>query len=290
MTRTASQGFNKFLSNITPSAAERSKASSHRAAIEAKLDAKFGIYRMFETGSFKHGTGVSIYSDVDYFVSLKTSRPTLGSSALTSVRSALLERFPTTYIHTSKPAVVLDFGQGYERVEIIPAYFQEKLTDGARFKIPGVVGEWLDSSPEVHVKYVNDINNRSDIEHGAKNLARLAKAWKYYRNVPISSFYLEMRAAQYMATQTSVIYAYDISYFLNFLQRNGLAAMNDPTGSTGRIEPCSSSANHTDAVSKLNRAVTRASTALDFEKSGYTEKAFEYWDLLFDGRFPSYWA
>ncbi|MFJ7738972.1 hypothetical protein ACIQ2D_21980, partial [Lysinibacillus sp. NPDC097287] len=156
MAKTVNSGFTIFLNSITPSASERAKATSHRASIEAKLDAKFGIFRMFETGSFKHGTGVSVHSDVDFFVSLKSNQPILSSSTLTAVRDALKERFPTTYIHASRPAVVLDFGQGYERVEIIPAYFQEKLVDGARFRIPGVVGEWLDSSPEIHVKYVND--------------------------------------------------------------------------------------------------------------------------------------
>ncbi|MGW5216395.1 SMODS domain-containing nucleotidyltransferase [Nocardia sp. NPDC004085] len=286
MARTVEQGFAKLLENITPTAAERTKASSHRASIESKLDDTFGIYRMFETGSFKHGTGVSVYSDVDFFVSLKTARPQLGSSILTSVRSALLQRFPQTYIHVSRPAVVLDFGQGYERVEVIPAYFQEKLTDGARFKIPGVATEWMDSSPEVHVKYVNDCNTKAGVKGGAKGLARLAKAWKYYRDVPISSFYLEMRAAAHMNTQSSIIYPLDFAYFLNSLERCGLADMNDPTGATGRIKACSSTANEQDALSKLRTATRRAEQALAYNKADNVDKAFEYWNLLFNGRFP----
>lgn len=286
MARTVEQGFTKLLANITPTATERSKASSHRASIESKLDDAFGIYRMFETGSFKHGTGVSVYSDVDFFVSLKTTRPQLGSSILSGVRSALLQRFPQTYIHVSPPAVVLDFGQGYERVEVIPAYFQEKLIDGARFKIPGVTTEWMDSSPEVHVKYVNDCNNKTGVEGGAKGLARLAKAWKYYRDVPISSFYLEMRAAAHMNTQSSIIYPMDLAYFLKSLERCGLSDMNDPTGATGRIKACSSPANERDALSKLATATRRAEQALAHDKAGNVDKAFEYWDLLFNDRFP----
>ncbi len=39
------------------------------------------------------------------------------------------------------------------------------------------------------------------------------------------------------------------SRFFESLSSHGLADMNDPTGSTGRIKPCSSDANHRDALS-----------------------------------------
>jgi hypothetical protein len=289
MASTVDQGFAVLLQWITPSAAERAKAASHRASISAKLEDKFGIYRMFESGSFKHGTGVSGHSDVDYFVSLESSKPSLSSSTLTAVRDALKERFPSTYIHASRPAVVLEFGQGYERVEVIPAYAKSKISDGhMKFDIPGVVEVWLESTPETHLDYVNSCNNKEGVKGGAKELARLAKAWKYYRDVPISSFYLEMRAAAYMASQTSIIYSLDLSYFLNSLQRHALSAMNDPTGSTGRIQPCSSDANLATARSRLDTAVTRASKAVQFNKDGKVASAFEQWDLLFNGKFPAY--
>ena len=289
MAGTVEQGFTVLLGWITPSEAERAKAASHRASIYGKLDDKFGLYRMFESGSFKHGTGVSGYSDVDYFVSLKSDRPDLSSSTLTAVQDALKARFPNTYVHVSRPAVVLDFGQGYERVEVIPAYAKGKLADGnMKFRIPGVREEWMESTPETHLDYVSSCNAKNGVKGGAKQLARLAKAWKYYRDVPISSFYLEVRAAAYMATQSAIIYPLDLSYFLNSLQRSELAAMNDPIGSTGRIQPCSSDATLTIARSRLDTAVTRASKAVLFNNDGKTAAAFEQWDLLFNGRFPAY--
>lgn len=290
MATTVGAGFKEFLVDITPSSTERAKASSHRASIQAKLDDKFGLYRMFESGSFKHGTGVSGHSDVDYFVSLKTTRPVYSSSTLTAVRDALVERFPSTYIHSSRPAVVLEFGQGYERVEVIPAYYKDRVaaSGNAKFSIPGVIEEWLESTPETHLKYVNDCNNKVGVKGGAKALARLAKAWKYYRNVPISSFYLEMRAAAYMATQSSIIYPLDVHYFFNSLQRSGLADMNDPTGATGRIHACSSEANLQDAISKLDRAVNRAKLAVEYDKAGNASGAFDQWDRFFNYEFPTY--
>lgn len=289
MALTVAAAFTTYLSWCSPSATDRAKASSHRASIEAKLEAKFGLWRMYESGSWKHGTGVKGFSDVDYFVSLKSSKPVYGSSALIAVKEAMQERFPSTYIHTSRPAVVLEFGGGYERVELIPAYPSLSLAnDDMRYNIPGVRTEWMESTPESHLTYVNDCNNIAVVKGGTKELARLVKAWKYHRKVPLSSFYLEMRAAEYMATQSSVVYALDILYFFNSLKRNGLASMNDPTGSTGRINACSSDANLADALSKLDTAISRANNAVESDKVGKTADAFYYWNLLFDSSFPAY--
>ncbi len=288
MASTTSEGFRIFLGRLKPSDPERDKASLRRQSIYSKLDTRFGLYRMFESGSFRHGTGVSGKSDVDFFVFLKTGRPALASSTLTAVKSALQERFPSTYIHVSRPAVVLEFGGGYERVEIIPAYYSGSVNDSTKFKIAGVVEEWMDSTPEKHLEYVND-SNKLPKAGAAKSLARLAKAWKYYRDVPISSFYLEMKAASYIRDQTSVDWPIDLYYFLRRLQLNQLSAMNDPTGSTGCIRACSSDAKKADALSKLDTAVSRAKRAMDHYIAGREREAFDAWDLLFSGQFPGYY-
>lgn len=286
MATTAADGFKTFLNWLTPTDTQRTKASLHRESIYAKLDSKFGLYRMFQSGSFRHGTGVSGFSDVDYIASLRSAKTALGSSTLNAVRDALKERFPTTTIHVSKPAVVCEFGSGYERVEVIPAFANGNVGDHMRFHVPGVTEEWMFSSPEAHLEYVNDCNQAP--KGAAKSLARLVKGWKYYRNVPISSFYLEMRAASYMASETGVVYAIDLYRFLQDLHSHGLADMNDPTGSTGRIKACSSAARKADALSKLDTAVTRAKNAWTAEAAGRTAEAFRQWDLLFAGHFPAY--
>lgn len=288
---TASEGFRIFLERCTPTAAERAATASHREAVYSKLSATYNLHRMYESGSFKHGTGLHLYSDVDCIVSLKGSAPTSSTSILTSIRSTLLERFPSTPIKVSRPAVVLEFGAGSERVEVIPAY-PESQANGTdmRYRIPGVGGpEWMWSTPEAHSKYVNDVNNQSGATGGAKKLARLAKAWKYYRNVPISSFYLEMRAAKYMAGESSISWPTDVARYFRDLYAGGLASMNDPTGNSGRFDPCSSSANHADAFSKLATAVTRADKAQVFSAEGKMREAFEQWDLLWAGQFPAYY-
>jgi hypothetical protein len=64
--------------------------------------------------------------------------------------------------------------------------------------------------------------------------------------------------------------------------------MNDPTGNTGRIEPCSTAANKVDALSRLGTAVVRAEKALEYYKEDKVFEAFEQWDLLWNGKFPDF--
>jgi hypothetical protein len=267
---------------MTPTPNQFSAASRHRGAIEARLDAVFGVYRSFETGSLRHGTGVRGHSDADYMFSLKNTRPS-SDTALRRVREELQARFPTTRVRTARPAVVCEFADGLETVEVVPAYFASSRS----YYIPAPGGDWLLSAPQEHLEYVNEC----DAKHPgrAKGLARLMKAWKYLNDVPISSFYLEMRAAQHINNQGVVIYLWDLCWLLESLAANELPAMNDPRNVSGRIYPCSSDAKRAEALSKVRTAASRARRALDADQSGDPGKAFQLLDLLFNGQFPGQW-
>ena len=65
--------------------------------------------------------------------------------------------------------------------------------------------------------------------------------------------------------------------------------MQDPMGISGYISPCSTDTNLEDAKSKLSTALTRAQKACDAKDEGDTKKAFEWWNLLYAGNFPSYY-
>ena len=130
------------------------------------------------------------------------------------------------------------------------------------------------------MKYVNVVNKQTGISGGAKKLARFAKAWKYYNNVPISSFYLEMRAAKYMTSQSSFIPVYDVCFYFEHLHSIGLAAMNDPKGLTSRFYACSSDTHATEALSKVNTAATRARKAVDAHQADQPADTFGWLDLI----------
>lgn len=273
MTETAQQWLHSLTSLFTPTPSEFDAARSHRASIETRLDAYLGVSEMFETGSLKHGTGVWNQSDADFIVSLKGERPEKPQSTLDRVKSTLQERFPNTEVVTRRPAVVCRFSD--TTVEVVPAF--EAPTG---YWIANPRGRWMRTHPKDHNLYVNKINSQHS--GGAKKLARQIKIWKYRRNVPVSSCYLEMRAAKHLEGESSYVPLWDLYLVLNNIFKADLADMNDPTGLGSRFGATSSDTNHDDALSKLGRAVTRARKAKDFAEADDHDSAIEQLALLFN--------
>ncbi len=287
MARTVEEGFQEFLNRLIPTGNEREAGASHRASVKAALENNLGVLNFFESGSFSHGTGIRGRSDIDAFVSLNNTKPSSPYTALTWIKDILSARFPLTTIEIRRPAVVVRFGGGYETWEVIPAFVNGTHDSLIVYNIPGpsAGSDWITSAPKVHLGYVNDCNKKPH-QGDAKKLTRLIKAWKYYNNVPISSFYLEMRAAQHVSTVDTYIHVWDICLLLEKMKNHELAPMNDPTGASSRFYPCSSDAGRTDALSKLNTATTRARKALEAYRTEDIDTAFYYLNLLFGGNFP----
>lgn len=257
----------------TPSSTQFDGARSHRAAIEARLDVQLGVHQMFEIGSLRHGTGVWLYSDADYLVSLKGVRPDSPWTTLNKVKEQLQARFPSTTVITRRPAVVCKFSDG--DVEVVPGY-----PGSSGYWIANPNAGWMLTHPKDHNKYVTDVNAKHS--GAVKKLARQVKVWKYKRNVPISSCYLEMRTAKHMDGESGYSALWDLYLTLKNMRDVELASMNDPTGLSSRFGSCSSEANRLDAMSKINTAVSRALKAKDYASDGYESLAIEQLKLLFN--------
>lgn len=270
---TARKWLDELTNLYTPTSTQFDGARSHRAAIETRLDVYLGVHEMFEIGSLRHGTGVWCYSDADYLVSLKGIRPDSPWTMLNKVKEQLQARFPNTTVVTRRPAVVCKFSDG--DVEVVPGY-----AAASGYWISNPADGWMLTHPKDHNKYVTNLN----IKHNGavKKLARQVKIWKYRRNVPVSSCYLEMRTAKHMDGESSYVPLWDLYLTLKKMRDAELAAMNDPTGLGSRFGSCSSEANRLDAMSKLNRAVSRALKAKDYAKDGYEFLAIEQLELLFN--------
>ncbi|HYI98514.1 MAG TPA: hypothetical protein VEX36_02385 [Thermoleophilaceae bacterium] len=270
---TARQWLDELTSYYTPSSTQFDGARSHRAAIEVRLDTFLGLHEMFEIGSLRHGTGVWLYSDADYLVSLKGTRPDSPWTMLNKVKEQMQARFPSTTVTIKRPAVVCKFSDG--DVEVVPGY-----PHGSGYSIANPADGWMLTHPKNHNKYVADANAK---HRGAiKKLARQVKVWKYKRNVPVSSCYLEMRTAKHMNGEDSYAPLWDLYLTLKKMRDADLAAMNDPTGLGSRFGACSSEARRLDAMSKLSTAMSRALKAKDYAAEGYESLAIEQLKLLFN--------
>ena len=93
----------------------------------------------------------------------------------------------------------------------------------------------MKASPDAHNFYVRSIDG--NLSSKVKPLIRFIKAWKYLNNVPISSFYLELRVAKYASKKSSVLYSADVAGIFQFLHNSKLAKVRDPMGISGNISP-----------------------------------------------------
>ncbi|CAH8208729.1 nucleotidyltransferase domain-containing protein [Vibrio aestuarianus] len=289
MPRSLNQGFSDFLTKLTPSSVESQAAKSHRASIESCLKANYSMTRFFRTGSFGNGTSICGYSDVDYFAEIPTKNLKQDSnSTLSLLKGVLDKRFPRTGVKVSCPTVVVPFGTTKsESTEIAPCDRVTYYKTYPVYEIADGSGGWLRSCPDIHNSYVREV----DQKHGGKvkSLIRFIKAWKYYNNVPISSFYLELQVTKFCDSESSIVYHYDIHTVLNSLLGSNLAKMRDPMGVSGLISPCDSDAKWNEAMSKLRTAVTRANNAKVAASDNKIQDAFYWYNMLFDNKFPNYY-
>jgi hypothetical protein len=290
MPRTIDEGFRDFLTKLTPSVYESEAAKGHRYSIETRLKLDFDSVRRFtRIGSFGNGTSISGYSDVDYLACLPTNKLSTNSNySLQKVRESLDGRFPNTGIRVSCPAVVCPFGNSAaETTEVVPA---DEVNDSNGYKVYDIAdcaSGWMKASPDAHNAYVRAVDEK--FSGKVKPLIRFIKAWKCFREVPISSFYLELRVAKYASDEKSIIYEYDVRNVLKLLWDGQLANMQDPMGISGYIPACSTDVKRQDALSKLERAYTRAVKAREAAEKENVLEAFDYWRLLYNDEFPTYY-
>jgi hypothetical protein len=290
MALTVSQGFDTFLTRLAPLTSEHDKAKSHKDSVKGCMENNFKCYDFFETGSFGGGTGIRHHSDTDYFAVCPNDEVWTDSGyTLRKVRDALQNTFPRTpEIGVNTPAVKIPFGQyASETLELTPATFnglvETPVGSKPSYNIPDFNDGWMKSSPLAHNAYVKREHDR--LNSKVKPLIQLIKAWKYYQNVPISSFYLELRVTKYAEGETSIIYDIDVYRVFSHLENIALANLQDPMGISGYVKACKTDAQKETATSKLATAASRSKKA--YENREKPDDAFYWWNLLYNDLFPA---
>lgn len=289
MLRTVKEGFDTFLKKISSLPNEHKKAASHKDSVKRCLKNNFAYCELFETGSFGNGTGVRHHSDTDYFAVLKADYVRKNSSTvLRDLREALEYTFPrTSNIRVKCPAVSVPFGQyESETLEITPCVFDGLVGRHRAFRIPDGNGGWLRSSPDAHNCYVREHDNQ--MGGRLKPLIKLLKAWKFYHNVPIRSFYLELFAARHLATRRRLDLPLDLYKLFIVLYKHELDEFDDPMRVTLGLTACNTDTQRETTLSRLATATGRALKAIEAEQRGKQDLAFDYWNKLFNYKFPAY--
>jgi hypothetical protein len=170
---------------------------------------------------------------------------------------------------------------------VVPADYIDEKNGFKVYDIADCQDGWMRASPDAHIAYVATANDR--LSGKVKPLIRYIKAWKFFRDVPISSFYLELRVAKYSLGEKSIIYGIDLKRVFRLLLDGQLASMQDPMGVSGYIAPCKTEAQRQDALSKLETALARAEKAWDAKERDNISDAFDWWRLLYNYEFPAYY-
>lgn len=179
----------QFVESLAPAQFDRTIASRRRESIEHLLStASIKSDYLFESGSWSHGTAIAAKSDVDYMAWIDSERPSLPSSALARLRQVIddSQGLDVYKVRTSSPVVSVEFYTD-PHFEIVPAYYERSVGDTVVYWIPGRGDEWVLSAPDAHLAYVSRQNDR--LGKKVKPLVRLMKAWKYFVDAPVSSFY-----------------------------------------------------------------------------------------------------
>jgi hypothetical protein len=290
MAKSVEEGFSKFLEKLQPLRTEHERSVSHKSSVSKCLENNWARTNLFETGSFGNGTGVRHHSDTDYFaICPEDAFYENSATTLRFIKETLQGTFTQTLIEVKTPAVRMSFGvHASETLEITPACYHQLIeTPGGKrrsYFIPDYEGGWMVSSPSAHNAYVAKQDKR--LNGKLKPLIRLVKAWKFYNNLPITSFYLELRVTKYSEGRSSIVFDIDIRNILKLLHDNQLARLQDPMGFSGYVWPCKTEAQKRAALSKLTTGYGRAINACDC-RIARPDMAFEWWQKFFGYEFPA---
>lgn len=291
MALTVHSAFGSFLRSEIPSYdTELAAAAGSRRGIDRCLRREFGLERpVFRSGSHRKGTTVGGQSDLDFFAVLPQAeaRGILPASFMAKVRKCLAKRYSSTRIRASGPAVVLRFGQGNRSADVVPAVVSTVRGSIPIYRIVAstVAQTWLHTNPEVHAEHFRAADEYSG--GTLKPLTRILKAWKYFRSVPISSFYLEMLATT-LVPREGFTCAQGVREVLQILSTRDLRSLRDPAGISGLLHPCTSEKKRDTAQAKVDYALDHAQRAVRAERNGNHEEAIRQWRIVFTKRFPRY--
>lgn len=287
---TVGERFNKFLSNIQLTSKQIEDAKTKYNGVCEKLHAHYyvssydGSTKLL-VGSYGKNTAIAPPTDIDVlfimpykeFHRYDSSSGNGQSQLLQDIKNILLEKYSNTYMRGDGQVVVVNFDS--YNVEVIPGF----LLKNGNYCIPDTHsgGSWKETSPKSEMENLT-ISNKSSNGNTIK-LIKMIKAWKYYRNVPIKSLVVELRAVNFLKNwdyydKSSTYYDWMIRDFLREL----LKYVNGSCEIPGIDEKISY---EDEWESKARSALNRAEKACEFESKEDYISATQEWKKIFGDRF-----
>lgn len=269
-------------------------AESHVFSVVTRLKSNFSLNKSLLIGSTSRNTAIEGYSDVDLLAVFSRNEARVGERYVKSdtflkrIRDDLDARFHATEVRRDGQAAVLNFAQGEESVDVVPAIFCGFKGENKSpvYWIPDGTGAWIETAPEAHGKYLKLENIRSGGK--LRKTVQLLKHWKNSRKDPIaiSSIHIELLLASNQTCVGMKGYAqclYEAFFLLYQRQCRGLI---DPLGVAGTLACCQTAAQVERLYSCVQYAKEHSASALIAESRGNIREAARQWGLVFNGAFP----
>jgi hypothetical protein len=199
--------FDKFLSNISLTAANREDAKTKYDGVASKLHSVYYPTTIYNgstkllIGSYGKNTAVRPPRDVDVrflmpYGEFDRYDSYIGngqSQLLQDIRAILKQRYPQTDIRGDGQVVVVPFTNGHT-IELLPAW--RSTTD--KYIIPNTHGggSWQTVDHDAELANVADSDRRSLGKTRA--LIKMMKTWQATCNVQIKSLVIELRAVNFL--------------------------------------------------------------------------------------------
>ncbi|QLG28184.1 nucleotidyltransferase [Halorarum halophilum] len=261
--------------------------NERRERIQQILEEEMDIVESHQFGSFTRGTMVgplSEDSDTDVMFVLsreehgKWERGKNGSrNCLRAVKRALEKRYPNSKVSIDRNVVSVQFHDF--TVDVAPAF-----RDGTGgYKIPDTYSKgrsWVRTNPRGYKQRFEAV----DSARGGRlqKVARVAKKLRENRNIPISSYHMEVMAYDYVHNHPNQDASTEelVEGFVEELPRRVSRGTRDPVNGD-RLDSNMDRSNRKEAIKKAKTARKRMREASEHRRRGESEAANEkYGDAL----------
>lgn len=278
-----------LIRKIQPVSGERNRAMMHSLTMKSRLNKSFDLKKFTKIGSHSRGTAIKTFSDVDFMAVLARNEAKWGgkvvnsSTILNRIRDDLNDRYTHTTVRRDLQAVVVEFGGGQHAMDVVPAIFSRFMPKvGPLYWIPDGYDEWMETSPEVHNKFILNANERS----GSKlvKVSQLLKWWAVCRSnrIPIQSFHVEMLLTTANVCSGVLSYTQCLHDAFKLLVERECRGLRDPLGISGIIYAAKTETQWEEINNAVNYALAHAKKALYAESWKDYEEANRQWNIVFN--------
>lgn len=286
MARTIDEAFRILRTNLEITDLQEKTVSTRQTNVRAALEDDFTILDSFLTGSYRRNTMIAPLkdADVDIFIILdpKYYAADGQGALLRKVKQALLKTYPKTPdISPDGQAVSITFTDF--KVDVVPGFYR----NGGGFLIPdSELGRWIATDPKKHVQLWSASNKAH--EGNLVPLIKMLKGWNASRNV-LRSFHLETLAYSILDGVTISSFPSALRYVFDHARSKIRFKLQDPAGYTDDIAAhVNTEAAMSKIIGRLDYAYTTAKEAEALAAANKIAAAFEKWDVLLKGYFPTY--